>query len=381
MKKKILITVLIALLILCVLHMSGLMHKEEPKPLVPLSEITDAALDPEIESILTTMTTEQKIGQMFMGCFYNGTPSAKTVAKYNLGNVLLFGASFNDTDKKELTSSLAAIHNSLEIPPIIAVDEEGGTVNRVSLNTDFRKKPFASPRKLYSKGGMNAVISQTHEKNKLLLSLGIDMNLAPVCDISTDPDDFMYSRSLGQNAQTTSLFVQQTVTACIEDGIACSLKHFPGYGSAVDTHTGIAVDSRPLPELQSNDLLPFKAGIDAGAHSVLVSHNIVTSIDENLPASLSPAAHRLLREDLGFDGVIITDDLSMGAIRKFLSNTNSAVAAVMAGNDILCTNNIKVQYNAVLNAVRNGQISEERIDQSVRRILRLKIELGLITTS
>ena len=139
----------------------------------------------------------------------------------------------------------------------------------------------------------------------------------------------------------------------------------------------MSIDKRSEKQLEENDFLPFKAGIDAGAPSVLVSHNIVSSLDESLPASLSPAVHRILRYDMNFSGVIITDDLSMGAVSNFSPKTDSAVTAIMAGNDILCTGDFASQYKAVLEAVNNGTISEERIDTSVRRILLWKKDLSL----
>lgn len=332
------------------------------------------------DEILDNMTLEEKVGQMFMGCFYQGTPSPQTVAEYHLGGAVLFHASFENTPPETLCEQLNAIDEANSINPIIAVDEEGGSVVRVSANPLYRSEPFQSPRVLFAAGGMNAVITETHEKNQLLLQLGIDMNLAPVIDISQNPTDYMYERSLGQNAKTTSLYASKTVTACIEDGIGCCLKHFPGYGTAADTHNGIATDSRSLEQIKEVDMRPFSAGIDAGAHAILVSHNIVSSLDQDFPASLSPAVHRILRNEMGFNGVIMTDDLSMGAITQFSPDSNSAITAITAGNDILCTGDYANQFRAVLDAVRDGTIPEKRIDRSVRRILRLKLTLGLIST-
>jgi len=343
-----------------------------------LTEILTLDKDPQIEVLLAGMTPEEKVGQMFMGCFYSGTPSAKTVEKYHLGGVLLFGSSFKETPKKTLTARVSAIRENSGIAPLVAVDEEGGDVVRVSAYKEYRVKPFSSPRKLFDKGGMEAIIANAHEKNTMLRSLGINMNLAPVCDISQDPDDFMYSRSLGQDAQTTSLYATDMVMACNEDGVACSLKHFPGYGNSADTHKGLSVDGRPLEELQQRDLIPFQAGINAGAPSVMVSHNIVSALDDDLPASLSPSVHLLLRRDMGFDGVIITDDLSMGAITKFMPKEESAVYAVLAGNDLLCTGDYAKQHTAVLEALHDGVITEERVDGSVRRILKMKKDMGLL---
>ncbi len=341
--------------------------------------ITELDNDAKAEEILANMTMEEKVGQMFMGCFYSYTPSAETVNAYHLGGVLLFKPSFVNSSKEYLTAHIAVMDGTCDIAPITAVDEEGGDVVRVSASTTFRSEPFKSPRTLYAEGGMDAVIADTHEKNALLKSLGIDMNLAPVCDISTDPSDFMYSRSIGLDPQMTADFAAKSVEACKEDNMGCSLKHFPGYGAAVDTHIGSAVDNRTLQHLQENDMVPFAAGIKEGAHSILVSHNTVTAIDASLPASLSPAVHKVLREELGFDGVVITDDLIMGAVTEYGSESEIAVAAVLAGNDMLCSGDFYTQYYAVLDAVNNGTITEERINESVKRILMLKLQLGVIS--
>ena len=156
------------------------------------------------------------------------------------------------------------------------------------------------------------------------------------------------------------------------------LKHFPGYGGNADTHTGMVYDDRPFETFVSGDFLPFSAGIKAGADMVLVAHNIVNCMDSRYPASLSPRVHQILREDLGFDGVIVTDDLYMDGVRDFAGDEQAAVLAVQAGNDLLCCTDFETQIPAVLAAVEDGTIPESRIDQSVLRILKMKISLGLL---
>ena len=334
--------------------------------------------DRAIEKMLAGMSVEEKVGQLFMGCFYNGIPSSASADGYELGSVLLFGTAFDGSDKETVTAAIRELNNASDISPLVAVDEEGGTVNRVSSSPAFRSEPFKSPRELYASGGMEAVIADIHEKNALLTELGINLNLAPVLDISTVPDDFMYPRSLGQDAAVTSEYAKAAVAACLEDNEGCCLKHFPGYGNSADTHNGIAVDGRSAEQIRNADMLPFEAGVKAGAPAVLVSHSIVSALDPDLPASLSPVIHEILRDELGFDGVIITDDLSMGAIAEFSPDRDSAVAAILAGNDMLCTGDFAKQCAAVTDAVKNGTITEERLDDSVRRILKWKMELELI---
>ena len=334
--------------------------------------------DKAIEKMLAGMSVEEKVGQLFMGCFYSGIPSSASADGYELGCVLLFGTAFDGSDRETVTAAIRELNDASDIPPLVAVDEEGGTVNRVSSSPAFRSEPFRSPRELYASGGMKAVISDIHEKNALLASLGINLNLAPVLDISTDPNDFMYPRSLGQDAEITSEYAKAAVAAYLEDNEGCCLKHFPGYGNSADTHNGIAVDSRSAEQIRNVDMLPFAAGVKAGAPAVLVSHSIVSAFDPDLPASLSPAIHEILRDELDFDGVIITDDLSMGAIAEFSPDRNCAVAAILAGNDMLCTGDFAKQCRSVTEAVNDGTITEERLDDSVRRILKWKMELGLI---
>lgn len=208
--------------------------------------------------------------------------------------------------------------------------------------------------------------------------MGINVNLAPVCDVSTHPDDFIYERSFGSGATETSEYVTAVVEEMVRQNIGCSLKHFPGYGDNADTHTGIALDDRSYESFEESDFLPFIAGIRAGAGSIMVSHNVVSCMDTDYPASLSPEVHRVLREELGFSGVIMTDDLSMDAISLYTGDEDAAVLAVLAGNDMIIGSAYEEQIPAVIQAVQNQEIPVEVIDTAVLRILLWKIELGLI---
>ena len=156
------------------------------------------------------------------------------------------------------------------------------------------------------------------------------------------------------------------------------MKHFPGYGDNADTHTGIAHDKRSYDTFADSDWKPFEAGIGAGANAVLVSHNIVEAIDSEYPASLSLKMHQILRDELNFDGVIMTDDLYMDAIKDYTGDDEAAVTAVLAGNDILCCTDFQQQIPAVVRAVEEGVIPEAQIDASVLRILKWKQAIGLI---
>ena len=339
---------------------------EEPDPIAARAQ-----------ELLDGMTLEEKVGQMFIARCPE-TDAAQLAADYHLGGYILFGRDFKDKTAEQVTTDIQSYQDAAEIPLLIAVDEEGGTVNRVSSNPNLRSSPFRSPQSLYSEGGLELVRSDAQEKCRLLESLGININFAPVCDVSQDPADFIYDRTLGRDAQETSQYVAAVVETMAEEGMGSVLKHFPGYGNNTDTHTGVAYDDRPYDTFLTSDFLPFQAGIDAGADMVLVSHNIVSAMDEASPASLSPEVHRVLREDLGFTGVIVTDDLVMDGVRDFAGDDEAAVLAVQAGNDLLCCTDFQTQVPAVLAAVESGEITEEQIDAAVLRVLTMKLRLGIL---
>ena len=338
---------------------------------------TQAPPDP-LEIMVNEMTLEEKVGQLFLARCPD-VNALEDIQTYHLGGYILFGRDFENQTPDSIQATLAAYQSAASVPLLIAVDEEGGTVCRVSSRKAFRDSRFPSPRNLYYEGGIDLAVSTEAEKSRLLHSLGINVNMAPVCDITTDPNAFMYKRSLGQAPEITGIFISETVHTMEEARVGSVLKHFPGYGNNADTHVGIAIDNRSLEELENYDLIPFLAGIDAGCDAILVSHTFVNAMDENLPASLSPAVHDYIRQNISFDGVIVTDDLVMQAITDQYGAGEAAVLAVLAGNDLLCSTEYAVQYAAVLEAAQQGRISQDLLDRAVLRILRWKAELGLLT--
>lgn len=341
----------------------------------PLSAVP-APVDP-VRQMISDMSLEQRVGQLFLArC--NADTAAADIRQYHLGGLVLFGSDFENQTPDSMCQTIAAYQNSAEKPLLIAVDEEGGDVTRISQFPAFRDRRFSSLRKRYDQGGLEGVLAEEEEKCRLLSDLGINVNLGPVCDITTEPEAFMYSRSLGQDAQTTAEVTASTVNLVNVFSIGSVLKHFPGYGNNVDTHTGIAVETRALSELEERDLVPFTAGIQAGCGAVMVGHIIVEALDRELPASLSPAVHRYLREELGFSGVIMTDDLVMQAITDQYGAGEAAVMAVLAGNDLLCSTEYAVQYQAVLQAVLDGRIDIDVLNSALRNVLEWKISLGLL---
>lgn len=328
------------------------------------------------------MTLEEKVGQMlFVRCVE--PQYTDNLMDIKPGGILMFGRDFEGLTKEEVKEKIQSFQDRNDIPLIIGVDEEGGTVVRVSSNPSLAPEKYPSPQDIYKTGGMEALTSNTAEKSQLLKELGITMNLAPVADVPQNENDFMYSRSMGLDAEETAECIKNIVLTMRANGVSSCLKHFPGYGGTADTHTSGAADMRgaeAFRQITANDdgtksggdFIPFQAGIAAGADSVLVSHNTVSAFDSENPASLSPAIHEILRGELGFDGVIITDDIAMGAVANL---DNVYTRAVLAGNDLLITTDYETGYNQILNAVKSGEIPEEVIDAAVERILRLK---GLI---
>lgn len=378
--KKRMLSLLLAALCLAGMAACGQDAPAEPtssEAVIPENAEPEPPAPDPAELYVNNLPLEAQVAQMFFARCPD-VDAAALAGEYGIGGYILFGRDFEGQTPDSVTATIQSYQDAAATPMLIGVDEEGGTVVRVSANPAFRAEKFRSPQALYNEGGFDLITSDTREKDELLASIGVNVNFAPVCDVSTDPNDFMNARSFGRDAAQTSEYVRTVVGQMAADGMGMVLKHFPGYGNNIDTHTGIATDERPIETFRESDFLPFAAGIEAGAQSVLVSHNIVTCMDSELPASLSPAVHDILRDELGFEGVIMTDDLIMEAITDYTGGENAAVLAVQAGNDMLVSSDFVTQYNAVLAAVQDGTISEDRIRESAIRIIRWKMDLGLL---
>ena len=374
-----------ALILLSLTSCSSGPQSEEPEPESPPIE-EPAPPPPEpvpppdpLEEILSSMTLAEKVGQVFfVRC--PAESAAEDVSAYHLGGYILFGRDTKDKTANELIQAIQSYQDNASVPLLIGVDEEGGLVVRVSSNPYLRSSKFQSPQKLFASGGMARVAADAREKDVLLKALGFNVNLAPVADVSTNSSDFIYPRAFGQDAAATADYVSAVTAQMAADGMGSVLKHFPGYGDNADTHTGIAVDERPYEDFVNSDFLPFSAGFQSGGAmtAVLVSHNIVECMDVELPASLSPNVHRVLREEMGFDGVVMTDDLAMEAVSAYAGDGAVAVMALEAGNDLVLTTDYRTQIPKVIGAVENGTLSEEAINAACRRVLRWKQALGLL---
>ena len=316
------------------------------------------------------MSLKEKVGQLFL-VRYN-KDDVEYLSNFYPGGYILFAKDFQNNTKEQMKKEIETDQKESKFPLIMAVDEEGGYVTRVSRFKQYRDEKFLSPRTYYNQGGYALVEQIEKEKATLLKALGINLNLAPVSDISTSSNDFIYSRAFQGNTEDTSNFVKNMVKYANNNKINSCLKHFPGYGNNKDTHTGIAIDERSYEEIENNDYKPFIAGIEENVPSILVSHNIVKSIDSEYPASLSKKVNNELRNKLNYTGIIMTDDLAMDAVKEYVSNNTSATLAVNAGNDMIITSDFLTMKNEVLNSVEAGKIQEETIDKAVTRVIAWK---------
>ncbi len=328
------------------------------------------------DKILDKMSIEEKIGQLFL-VRYNKNDTTY-LSNFYPGGYILFAKDFENHTKESIKEELDVLQKMNKYKLIIGVDEEGGFVTRVSRYKNFREEKFLSPKFYYEKGGYELLKETEKEKATLLKSIGINLNLAPVADISTDENDFIYNRAFGYDEIKTSEFINNMVTYANENEINSCLKHFPGYGNNKDTHTGIAIDNREYENFLEKDYLPFIAGIKANVPSILVSHNIINCLDSTKPASLSKKVISELRGKLNFTGIIITDDLAMDAVKEYVENNQAATLAIEAGNDMIITSDFITMYKELLNSVNNKILTEETINQAVRRVLAWKYYTKLL---
>ena len=316
---------------------------------------------------LENMTLDEKIAQILLVRYPD---DGLGVLKNNqFGGYVFYAKDFKDKTYDEVKTMMSDLQSVSKIPILTAVDEEGGKVVRISSNPKLVNEPFKSSRELYLEGGFEAIKEDTINKSKLLFDLGINLNLAPVIDVSTNSNDYMYSRALGEDSSVTSQYAKEVIKASKGLGVSYTLKHFPGYGNNLDTHEDVVIDKRSYESILKNDFPPFETGIDEGAEAVLVSHNIVNSIDSNNPASLSISIHNLLRNKLHFKGIIITDDLAMGATKDI---DGATLKAILSGNDLIITTDYEKSINSVKEAISNKVIDESLIDRLAFRIIAWK---------
>lgn len=373
-----------------IIEYTGLLNKAKEQQGNKLVNITPVSQDEEIapysvdnlfsnfnllaSNKLKEMTLDEKIGQLLL-VRYDADKVKEAINKYKVGGFVFFEHDFQGKTPDEVKKMISSAQATSKIPLLTAVDEEGGSVVRISSNKLLADEPFKSPQELYKEGGFDLIKTDTQKKSLLLEELGLNVNLAPVVDVSTSSGDYIYHRTIGEDTETTSEYAKTVIEANKKTGVSYVLKHFPGYANNSDSHDGKVIDKRDFTAIEEQDLPPFAAGIESGVEAVLVSHITVNSIDENNPASLSASVHNLLRNNLGFTGVIITDDLAM---RATSSIKDVYKKALLAGNDILMTTDYEKAFNEIKTAVEEGELSEEFIDSIVHKIISWKFHKGLM---
>lgn len=332
----------------------------------------DTSLDKrkELSDIVKAMTIEDKVGQLLLVL-----GSKNLLSNQTMSGCVLFEEDFSDKSRNEVIENIQSYQNNAKYPMIIAVDEEGGSVVRVSKY--LRDNRFRLPQDVYKSGGMDSIISDATEKSEYLKEFGINVNLTPVADVATSEDDYIYKRSFGVDASATSNYVKNVVMAMKDVKMGSVLKHFPGYGSAPSGGKTYH-DIRDFSSLKNNDLLPFKAGIEAGANSILVTNNIIDCIDNQNPATLSKNIHNLLRDDLEYNGVIMTDDVTDLNNNEFGNDSEIVIKAIKAGNDLIMTSRPQVYFESIVAAINNGELCLNELDLSVLRVLAWKDSLDII---
>lgn len=323
---------------------------------------------------LKTLSLDEKIGQLLL-VRHNEEKAIEDLNTYHFGGFVFYEKDFTNKTVDDVKTMITNLQKNATIPLLTAVDEEGGKIVRISKNPNLVSEPFKSSKELYRLGGFSKIAEDTKEKSNILSDLGLNLNLAPVVDVSTNESDYMYERAFGKDTSLTSTYAKTVIEASKGTGVSYTLKHFPGYGNNSDTHTSSVIDNRSYESILNNDIPPFDAGINAGAEAVLVSHNIVSSIDNANPASLSPSIHNILRNRLEFSGIIITDDLDMGATSNI---QNATIKALLAGNDLIITTDYAKSVSEIKSALNNGTISKDLINRVALRVLAWKYYKGLL---
>ena len=339
------------------------------------AEVAEPEID-LVEEKLKTLTLEEKIGQMMLiaviGKNYDDSVNYMLNA-YKIGGFIFFDDNMETVE--QVKNFTAEIQKNSALPAFIALDEEGGIVARMK----HALPPPPSQEIIGASGDYNLAKVHAIETAKKLQSIGVNVNFAPVADVGSND-----TRSYSKDAKTVAEFVSSAAQGYEAENFFYTLKHFPGIGRAkVDPHKDVSVIDVSKTVLEQEDLLPFKKIIserDNSKFMIMVGHLKYAAIDPQNPATLSKKiVTDLLRNELNFQGVIVTDSLSMGAITNHYGYENVGVEAVKSGADILlvCSEyeNSKKVCDGVLNAVKSGEISEERINESVRRILKMKLQL------
>ena len=346
------------------------------------------------QELVSKMTLEEKVGQLFFLCFRKDAsrndiqqldePSLSALHTIRPGGVVLFGENISTVEG--VRNWIASAQQTAEIPLFVSVDQEGGAVQRIRHTEAIPATDLPDMYEVGMTGNSSYALAVGQVIGKELSVFGFNMDFAPTCDVFSNPQNTVIGRrAFSGDPQVVADCSVQLGKGLEENGIIPVAKHFPGHGdTAEDSHDGYAVSQKSLEQLKETELIPFRAQIEAGVPFIMAAHISLPAVSsDNTPASLSePVLTGLLRETLGYDGVIITDALDMGAIVQNYGTEQACVQALKAGADmLLMPADPQAGFNAVLEAVRNGEISEERLNASVERILETKEKYGLFEPS
>lgn len=388
-------------LMLCITLFAGLLtgcgsHKKSEKAQESTStskesgKLDDITVEGMVEDALSGMTLKEKIGQMFIVCTDSLDFDAETevtekmrqkLEEYKPGGVIFF--SYNIKEREQVKKMIADIQATANIPLFISVDEEGGTVARVANSKNMNTTKFPAMAQIGKTGDSKKAYEVGETIGKDIKELGFNLDFAPVADVNTNAENTeIGNRSFGSDAKTVSDMVAQEVKGLQSQGVSSTLKHFPGQGQCgEDTHKGYVDLNATIDRLREVEFLPFESGIAAGADMVMMSHVAVSQVTgKETPASLTKLmVNDILREELQFNNIIISDAMNMKVITKFYDADQAAIMAIEAGNDmILMPDNFEQAFEGVLESVKDGTISESQIDEAVGRILAVKIRRGII---
>lgn len=348
-------------------------------------------LEEQIDKMIADMSLEERVLQLFVitpealtrvdTVVAAGEATKEAIIERPVGGLIYFQKNLQNPEQvKEMLSNTYQYYREAGAPvPFLSVDEEGGSVARIGGQSAFGVERLPDMRVIGENGNVEEAKRVGDVIGSYLSELGFNLDFAPDADVLTNPqNEVVKKRSFGSDAELVSRMSMAVVKGLEEHGIYATLKHYPGHGATLsDSHKGYAYTDKTLEELMEEELIPFKEGISEDIHFIMVAHISVPEITKDtVPCSLSPyMVTDVLREQLGYQGIVITDAMNMGAISQEYNSKEASVMALKAGVDlVLMPTDFEEAYQGVLSAIEEGELTEERIDESVRRVLRVKIE-------
>ena len=365
---------------------------QAPDDQTPENPSPQEQLEARVQETLDGMTLEEKVNQLFMvtpeqltgvgTAVQAGEATRAALEQHPVGGVIYFAQNLQNPDqtRQMLANTSQYAEEAAGFPVFLSVDEEGGQVSRIASNSAFQVPVFDYMSQVGQRGNTQEAYDIGSQIGAYLRDLGFNMDAAPDTDVLTNPaNEVVKYRSFGADPQLVASMAEAELQGLREQGIIGMYKHFPGHGgTTADSHQGYVYVEENLEQLMSQALVPFQDGIDKGVPVIMVSHIACPNVTgDDTPATLSSVmVTDVLRGQMGFDGMVITDALNMGAITQQYSSADAAVKALQAGVDmLLMPEDFESAYQGVLQAVSDGRLTEERVDQSVERILRIKLSM------